>query len=389
MSRPRWAGWKALAHDAVDATTALVREGNESAARVARFVTDRLGPEVASGAQVVDGVRRVITDGVLGTVRGVNRAVEALSDAGLAMVPDAEAAPVPLRSDVVGTPAWLEDAALGVVNGVVGDRLGGSTAPLDLGFALRDGDAYTLSPRDDRPDVVVLVHGLATTEWSWVLGAETYHGDPAATFGTLLARDLGLQPVYARYNTGRPVPVNGAALSAALEELTGAWDPARIVLLCHSMGGLVARSAGDAAREAGHTWPSRWTDLVTLATPHLGAPLAALAELGARGLGAVDLPATQVLARILESRSPGIQALREAATSGLPEVRCTFLAATATDGPVGGLVGDLLVREPSASGPEEHRSRVALGTFAGVLHHQVQCHPDVYVAVRDALDSRS
>ncbi len=390
---PRWAGWKALAHDAVDATTALVREGNESAARIARFVTDRLGPEVAGTAEVIDDVRRLVTDSVLGTVTGVNRVVEAVSDAGIAAVlpPTAHGPPIPLRSDVAGSPPWLEDAALGLVNGVFGDRLQANTAPLDLGFVLRHRDAYLTSPppsRDDRPSLVVLVHGLATTEWSWCLGAQAYHGDPAATFGTLLERDLGLEPVYTRYNTGRPVADNGAALSAQLEELTAAWDPERIVLVAHSMGGLVSRSAGDAANEAGHTWPTRWSDLVTLSTPHLGAPLAAMADLGARGFGSLESPATQVLARILESRSPGIQELKAAATSGLPDVRCTFLAATAADGPVGDLVGDLLVQVPSASGPEVRHDRVAIETFPGVLHHQVQSHPAVYVAVRAALAGR-
>ena len=392
----RWAGWKALTHDAVDATVSLVREGHESAARIGRFVTDRLGPEVAGTAEVVDGARRLWLDGILGTVSGVNRAVEAVSDAAIdagiaAMLPPSAAGPpIPLRSDVAGTSAWLEDAALGLVNGVFGDRLGARTAPLDLASVLRHGDAYlgpatVIPPREDRPHVVVLVHGLATTEWSWVLGAEAYHGDPAATFGTMLERDLGLEPVYARFNTGRPIEVNGASLAERLEALAQAWNPERIVLVCHSLGGLVARAAGEAAKNAGHTWLGRWTDFVTLSTPHPGAPLAALADLGARGLGSLEHPATQVLARILEARSPGIQALKEAATSGLPEVRCTFLAATASEGPVGTLVGDLLVRVPSASGPETHRERVTLGTFPGVLHHQVQCHPAVYAAVRSVL----
>jgi pimeloyl-ACP methyl ester carboxylesterase len=381
-----WLHWKVLAHDAVDATLHLVAEGHDSAARGVRRVTDRIEP-IAAPVRAIDELRRASTGAVLGSVHGVNRAVERLVDT-FAPAP-AGAPPVVLRSDVIGTAPWLEDAALGLTNGAVGDRL---RSPLDLGMQLRHGDLYlppTPSPRDDGPSLVVLVHGLATTEWSWCLDAGAYHGDPTATFGTLLSRDLGLEPLYARYNTGRSVATNGRALSERLEALASAWRPARIVLLGHSMGGLVARSACHEASRAGHRWIEPLTDVVSLGTPHQGAPLAGLAELATRTLGAVDLPATRVISQILEARSAGIHDLSLGADEPLlPAVRYTCLSATLTADPahpLGQLVGDLLVRVVSASGPRDVRERRTLG---GVLHHQIQCHPEVYSVVRSMLGYR-
>jgi hypothetical protein len=138
-------------------------------------------------------------------------------------------------------------------------------------------------------------------------------------------------------------------------------------------------------------------------------------------LGAIDLPGTRVSSRILRARSAGIRDLRhgdvvdedwlgrdpdalggapgagavgrprggrgDGATALLDDVAYYFLSATVTedpDHPLGRLVGDLLVRVPSADGPvvSEGTFRIETRTFGGVLHHELQNHPDVYEAVR-------
>ena len=75
----------------------------------------------------------------------------------------------------------------------------------------------------------------------------------------------------------------------------------------------------------------------------------------------------------------------------LPDARHYYLGATLTDDPdhpVGRLVGDLLVRTDSASGPHTDERHFAIETarFGGVLHHQLQNHPAVYAQIREACE---
>jgi pimeloyl-ACP methyl ester carboxylesterase len=335
-----------------------------------------------------------------------------------AVAAPAEPAPVTMRSDATRRATTLADAALGAVNGVVGDALAARTNGLALDMSLRAGDQYlTLTPeglRDAVPDpsssLVVFVHGLCATEWSWCLGAEAYHGDPGANFGTLLARDLGVTPLFLRYNSGRHVSENGRDLAALLDALVTHWPVPvkRIALVGHSMGGLVIRSACHLADEDGRPWRRSLTHVACLASPHRGAALEKLGNVLGGVLEAIDLPGTRIPGRILQGRSAGIKDLRygyirdedwagfdpdalledrSGPLALLDDVAYCFVSATVTrdpEHPVGALLGDLLVRGPSASPEALTRRAFALdtGRYGAVLHHQVQCHPDVYAQLR-------
>ncbi len=431
----RLRGLKALIHDAVDHTTELVQEGHESSSRSVMRVLGAI-PSLAPSAERVDGLRRRTTSGVLGTIRGVNRAIEAISDVGIDV---AEAAlsvgkadtdlalpqPLPMRSDVTGTARWLGDAALGLVNGVIGDALHAKHNGLALGMTMRYGDRYlrldALSMRAALPEassrVVIFVHGLATTEWSWTLESEAYHGDPAASFGTLLARDLGCTSIFVRYNSGRHVSENGRLLARELQRLVDSYPRAieEIVLVGHSMGGLVIRSACHYADSEGLSWVADLRRVFCLGTPHRGAPLERVGQVVAAALGAVDTPATQICGRLLRSRSAGIKDLRwgalcdedwfgrdpdaesEAGVREIPlldRVTYHFVSATVTEDPehpLGRLVGDLLVRVPSAQGPVFETRVFPIDTrhFGGVMHHQLQNHPAIYEQLRAACEAPS
>ena len=128
--------------------------------------------------------------------------------------------------------------------------------------------------------------------------------------GAVLARDLGYTPLYLHYNSGLHTSTNGRALSGLLEALLEQW-PHRVeelVIIAHSMGGLVARSACHYAAAAGHDWLRRLRKLAFLGTPHHGAPLE-------RGGNWVDVilgaaPYAAPFARLGKIRSAGITDLR-------------------------------------------------------------------------------
>ncbi len=423
----RWRGLKALVHDAVDRTTDLVGVGHESTARVVLGVTDRVEP-LARPARLVDAVRRVSTFGVLSAVKLVNRTFETVSDAGLDLAAksghatmEGTLAAVPMRSDAVRSASWVGDAALGLVNAVVGDHLAERGNGLDLGMAFRIADTYVpleaeaiarALPTPSRK-VALFVHGLATTEWSWCLESLAYHGNAGVSFGSLLEKDLGFTPVWLRYNTGRRVSSNGRQLATDLQRFVDAYPVPieELALIGHSMGGLVLRSACHYAAEGGQPWVELVRHVVCLGTPHQGAPLEKLGNVVTGLLGAIDLPGTQVTARILEGRSAGIKDLRHGSLVDedwlgrdpdalmaeqqrevplLPNATYHFVAATVTsdpEHPVGRLIGDLLVRPPSSGGPVPIRRTFAIETsrFGGVMHHQIQNHPAIYEVVRRAL----
>lgn len=404
-----WRGVKDLVHDAVDATTTLVGEGHDSASRTVRRAAAPAGA-VGDAVVAVDRVRAAITGGVLGVIRGVNRGVQSLTDVGLdaltqaAAVEGARAArtPIPMRSDLTRDPRLWGDAALGFLNGAIGDHLAERGNGLDMGMVLRHGDRV-LTPDTLRIDgatrrLVVLVHGLSTTEWSWCLDADAIWGDPTTNYGSLLARDLGFTPVFVRYNSGRRVGENGRRLSAAIDALVDAWPGPldEVVLLGHSMGGLVARAAVLAAAERGARWRARLTRVIALGTPHQGAPFARFGEHAKGALDSVDLPASRILAQLIGVRSEGIRDLEHGAVSDDgrdvpldPDVAWHFLAGTAAPDPtlpLAAWLGDLLVPLTSAHGP---RGTVPIANPStshqgGVLHHQLQNHRDVYEQVRRA-----
>lgn len=232
----------------------------------------------------------------------------------------------------------------GALNGVWGDRLHASGSALASEMA-----AHRAGPATPFP--VVLVHGLCETEAAWSIRAEAHGG----TYLSRVLEPLGAAPVTIRYNTGRAIADNGAALSALLDELVATWPVPveRLALIGHSMGGLVIRAA------AGHgrTWPGLVDATVSLGSPHRGSPLAQAAQLAGRALALV--PEGRPLGAVLDARSAGIKDLaRGLAVDALPDARHLAVAATVSEDarhPVGRLVGDLLVLKASAHGIEaEH-----------------------------------
>jgi hypothetical protein len=275
----------------------------------------------------------------------------------------------------------------GGLNGVWGDRLEQASNALTVPMAVRVGGrdvaidraalAAAFPEATARP--VVFVHGLCESDAAWSIRAAQHGG----SYASRVLPDVGGTAVLLRYNSGLHISDNGRRLDALLEALVDAWPVPidDLVLVGHSMGGLVARSAGHAATGNGHRWPSLVRTTVSLGTPHLGAPLELAAALATRALH--TLPESRPIAAVLAARSAGIKDLRHGslvdaewetldpdAVRGferaevplLPGARHHVVAATLTaspDHPVARILGDLLVLSPSAHGLQGRRRVIA------------------------------
>ncbi len=366
-----------LATDATAGLAGLVEAVHE---RIARLPGAR--PPVQAGR----------TSGITGlvyrTVRGVTRLAGGSVDALLGLLGPA------LGNSQDGPERQAVVAAL---NGVLGDYLATTGNPLASPMTLR-----VAGPATGR--VLVLVHGLCMNDLQWLRAGHDH--------GVALHRDLGYTPVYLRYNTGQHISVNGRALASQLQDLLSAWPVPvqRLVLLGHSMGGLVARSAVHQAAAVGLPWPRQLTDMVFLGSPHHGAPLERAGNWVDIVLGAT--PYAAPFARLGKVRSAGITDLRHGnlldedwlgrdrfARSAdrrkpvalPPGVRCFTAAATVSDGHAPArdrLLGDGLVPLDSALGRHAQAARALAfassrqRVFPGVNHLGLLDDTDVYRQLR-------
>ncbi|HEX9950680.1 MAG TPA: hypothetical protein VGB53_02855 [Rubricoccaceae bacterium] len=247
-------GLARLATDATVGTTDLVEAVH------AQFTLRRSTRQI--------GRRRGISGFVYRTVRRVAR----VSGWG------AETALLPLarlvREDRDAPTSHRREALVAVLNGILGDGLDATGNPLAIPMRFRRGGAVLpLTPERLRtalpnatPDVLVLLHGLCMNDLEWTTAAGHDHG-------AALERDAGLTAVYLHYNSGRHISTNGHDFADLLGQLVDAWPvPVRsLTFLCHSMGGLVARSAV-AVAPPDAPWRQALQRIVFLGTPHHGSP---------------------------------------------------------------------------------------------------------------------
>jgi hypothetical protein len=381
---------------AIDATTGLADLVEALHTRIARAPAALGGPVVAGAVHGITGL-------VYKSVRGVTRAVGSGIDALLAQLS-------PLLGEMDSSPA--REALIAALNGVLGDYLAETGNPLAIAMHLRrDGRALELT-RDGlaaaiavpSAKVVVLVHGLCMNDRQWEREGHDH--------GAALARDLLFTPIYLHHNSGLHVSTSGEGFAELLEGLVAAWPVPleELVIVAHSMGGLVARSAYHSGMAANHSWPHKLRKLVMLGTPHHGAPL----ERGGHWIDILleQTPYTAPFARLGKIRSAGITDLRHGSMLeedwrghdrfahgeiprrpvALPDgVRCYAIAATTgkSAGDLGDrLLGDGLVPLASALG-RHHDPRFALAfpeanqwIAYGTGHLELLSDPAVYERIR-------
>jgi pimeloyl-ACP methyl ester carboxylesterase len=307
---------------------------------------------------------------------------------------------------------------LGALNGAFGDTLvdRGNALALEMTLrrAARDVELTPAGLRsafpDATPKLAVFMHGLCETDDAWRLGGERH-----VPYGVRLQVELGYTPLYVRYNTGRHISDNGRDFARLMAAVVTGWpaEVHEIVLIGHSMGGLVGRSGCHYSE--GDVWCSKVRHVFTLGTPHKGAPLERAANAASAALA--RLPETRGFAKALNRRSVGIKDLRygylvdedwfghdcdaylrrEARDIPfLPRAKHYFMCATLSREPdalVGRIIGDLLVLQPSAWGSagKSERLRFPISQYhhlGGANHFDLLNHPAIYEQIRRCVTSR-
>lgn len=302
------------------------------------------------------------------------------------------------------------EQALAILNGVVGDHLDRTGNGLATEMALiHEGQALVIEksalrrvhPRPRRK-VALFVHGLMNTEDAW----RFTDGDD---YGSLLTRHLRYSPLYLRYNSGRAISDNGAALASMLQTLTEQWPTrlSEILLVGYSMGGLVVRSACHVAAAAQMPWLGLVQRAIYLGTPHRGAPMERAGRVLTRALRAIPDPTTQLIGQIADLRSDGIKDLGDADLRKgdrqpgrgfllrdarhpvplLPQIRHHLIAGALGNEPwLAALFGDAVVSITSATdGQRPHdlpleRERIRI--MPRLTHLDLPHDPEVYAQIR-------
>ncbi|SHJ73170.1 PGAP1-like protein [Hymenobacter daecheongensis DSM 21074] len=141
---------------------------------------------------------------------------------------------------------------LPILNGAFGDQLAARHDERAIWFSFRRYGTDVAVPDLHLPaapaKTVVFLHGLMGDEMIWQSGSPD-----TPRYGPLLQQEAGVQCLYVRYNSGLHISENGELLNKLLTELVLAYPEAtkELVLVGHSMGGLVIRSAG--------YYASQWT----------------------------------------------------------------------------------------------------------------------------------
>jgi pimeloyl-ACP methyl ester carboxylesterase len=366
----------------------------------------RISPPVG---KVSPGRTKGITGFVYRSVRRITRTVGFGLDAALSQL-------APLLTPAINKRIGLEkrEALLAALNGVLGDYLVDTGNPLAIPMRFRQNskalalskDLLTSALPNANGKLLVLVHGLCMNDLQWSRDGHDH--------GATLARELGYTPIYLHYNSGLHISTNGREFAGLMETLVREWPVpiTELVIIGHSMGGLIARSACHYAKQAKHTWPKHLKKMIFLGTPHHGAPLE-------RAGNWVDIllgisPYSAPLARLGMIRSAGITDLRygnlldedwQTATRKrardartfvpLPKtVKCFAIAAARQAGPGGTgrrLTGDGLV--PVASALGQHRDsalslpipQTRLHLAYGTNHFDLLSRPEIYNQIRDWL----
>ena len=203
-----------------------------------------------------------------------------------------------------------KEAMRAVLNGVIGDYLEKRENPLQITMQFKhQASATSLDKKSIEKayptingKILLMVHGSCMNDIQWTRNSHNH--------GKALAKAFDKTPIYLHYNSGRHISTNGQDFSKLLAELVQHWPipVEEIVIMAHSMGGLVTRSAVHYGQQQQLSWTKQLKKIIFLGTPHHGAPL----ERAGNFLDVIleTIPYAKPFARLGKIRSAGVTDLR-------------------------------------------------------------------------------
>ena len=270
-------------------------------------IVESMHQTIASAGGVLGSTDKERTKGLTGLVYASIRGVTRLVGKGLDL-------PLQRLGNLLdqAEPPLAKEAVSAALNGILGDYLAQQNNPLGVSMSWRL-DGRNLSEEELRDlieqtkgKLLILVHGLCMNDLQWQRNDHEH--------AKHLAEELGSTRIYLHYNSGRHISENGREFSEKLDALVAlSSKPLDLVILAHSMGGLVSRSACYYASQNGDTetnsaWLDQLQHMIFLGTPHHGAPL----EKGGNYLENIFKfsPYSAPFAKLARVRSAGITDLR-------------------------------------------------------------------------------
>ena len=285
----------------------------------------------------------------------------------------------------------LRNQWVAILNGILGDHLASTHSSLATAMTLTYKEQEITAQQaaeicaTQPGDPLLLIHGLCMNDQLW---SHKLHDH-----GYELSQSLVVIPIYLRYNSGLAIHQNGEELAAIMSEFIQALpDNKSCHLLCHSMGGLVIRSAIRTAEQQQTTWPAKIGKLVFLGTPHHGVMLEKSGHL-LDYLISISTYSAPFL-KLTGIRSQGIKDLREGRTNQnhkftpIPKNLDTYAIAASSQKQAHSMhhqvIGDGLVSVSSALGLHKNVNR-QLNLLAnhqiiveGVTHMGLLSDPQVF-----------
>jgi pimeloyl-ACP methyl ester carboxylesterase len=258
----------------------LAADGTVAISHQAQDLQQRITGAIAIPFALGDGITRLVYGSVRGVAKLSNNAAQLLQKA--------------RPEKTLAAPGSKRENAISILNGVCGDHLQATGNALAIAMQLRG------APIQSAKKYALFVHGLCLSDGHW-----TDSEGHAAHVETL--RLLGYEALFLRYNSGAPIAQNARDLVSILAELPVV--PAALIIVAHSMGGLVTRLA--LANMHAEKLPilQALRAVIYLGSPHAGAPLEQVGHWIAQRWARI--PFAGALAPLANLRSQGILDLRQ------------------------------------------------------------------------------